>query len=281
MSFMNTNFERTQAIVEDLRADIDFELDDVIAKIVHGLPEDYFTSLTPADQLKPLKALLALGICQLNEEVMMRSDDGQKIVVVANHNYSGQLADILRRLPGHVMLTAAKIFTSTDHDFIIDVFDFKVDGPFKSTAITPIALQHLIEEVAASTGQTESEIAEFVSHYPPTNPILESANQVAEQFLAFNDIEHSTDTSIRWARVGDSPQTRLTLSAGSTTARNLFQCAAEYLGSQQMDIEQAWLHDIPRDPELETHVAIASFLIEHGESPEVDGFRKFLNSRLT
>ena len=43
---MADNFERTQAIIETLRADIDFELDDVLVKIVNGLPEGYFRSFS-------------------------------------------------------------------------------------------------------------------------------------------------------------------------------------------------------------------------------------------
>ena len=71
--------QRAYEIVEELRADIDFELDDVIAGIVRGLPEDYFTSLSRQDQLTQLKALLAMGICNLKEEVMLRYDNRFKL----------------------------------------------------------------------------------------------------------------------------------------------------------------------------------------------------------
>jgi len=81
---MADNFERTQAIIETLRADIDFELDDVLVKIVNGLPEGYFRSFSDHDLLKPLKALLALGICHLDEEITFSSDNGRQLTVVGD-----------------------------------------------------------------------------------------------------------------------------------------------------------------------------------------------------
>ena len=53
---MSDNYERTQAIIEELRADIDFELDDVLAKIVNGLPEGYFRSFSNHDLLKAVES---------------------------------------------------------------------------------------------------------------------------------------------------------------------------------------------------------------------------------
>lgn len=276
---MNKNFERTQAIVEDLRADIDFELDDVIAKIVHGLPDDYFVSLSAADQLKPLKALLAMGICHLDDEIMMRSEDGQKIVVAANTNYPGQLADLLHRLPHQHTLIGAKIFTSTDHDFIIDVFDFEQDHEGQEpTPSVPLGL--LAEEVAELANQPIEVIAEFVSHYHPLSPILSSARQVAEQFMAYIEIEQPNDTAIRWTETENSELTRITVSAGSPTARQLLQCTSELLGKQNLDIEQAWLHDIPLDLSANSHVAVVSFLVGGAIPSQATAFKKYLDENL-
>ena len=127
---------RAYEIVEELRADIDFELDDVIASIVRGLPEDYFKMLSRDDQLRQLKALLAMGVCNLDEEIMLRSDDGRQIAVVTRKNYPGLLANILKRIPTESELIGAKIFTSTGHDFIIDVFEFKPNGQSEQIAPT-------------------------------------------------------------------------------------------------------------------------------------------------
>ena len=61
---------RVYDLVEELRADIDFELEDVITETVRELPEDYFQRVQRKDQLIHLKALLALSFCKLQEELV-------------------------------------------------------------------------------------------------------------------------------------------------------------------------------------------------------------------
>ena len=273
---MSENYERTLAIVETLRADVDFELDDVISKIVQGLPDDYFVTLTPSDQLKPLKALLAMGICHLDDEIMMRSEDGQKVVVVANRNYPGQLADILRRLPDSQGLIGAKIFTSRDHEFIIDVFEFEV---LLGTADPVANLDGLISEVSELTHCSADVVNEFVSHYPPASPILQSSKQIADQLLAYREFAYSDELVIRWSGSEEtqSQMTRITVSSSSDEdSRKLLLQVSEFLGQQGLDIEQAWLHDIPLSPESRSHVTIVSFLLEGQVEDESDALRAFL-----
>ncbi|MEL7497215.1 MAG: hypothetical protein AAFN77_06360 [Planctomycetota bacterium] len=274
----NPNFERTKSIVEDLRADVDFELDDVIASIVHGLPDEYFVTLSDADQLKPLKALLAMGICHLDDEIMMRSEDGQQIAVVAKRNYPGQLANILQRLPNSNPLISAKIFTSTDHDFIIDVFDFETDRTHTGGE-QEINRAIIADEVAELTHRTVEEIRDFVTHYHPASSILNSAKQVAEQFLAFKVTEQSGGLALRWSDQPEQTQTRITVSASQVSARSLLQFTSEFLGDQKFDIEQAWLHDVPLDDQESSHVALVSFLIVGNVPRKTDAFGAYLKER--
>ena len=180
---MSDNYERTQAIIEELRADIDFELDDVLVKIVNGLPEGYFRSFSNHDLLKPLKALLALNICHLDEEIMLSSDDGRQLTVVANRNYPGQLANILERLPDETALMGARVFTSKAHDFIIDLFDFKNPANPDQPPVSSNDIAQLIEDVTSITKHSADSVSEFVSHYDHHNRILKYPNQVAEHFF--------------------------------------------------------------------------------------------------
>ena len=266
---MSDNFERTQAIIEELRADIDFELDDVLVKIVHGLPEGYFRSFSNHDLLKPLKALLALGICNLDDEITLSSDDKRHLTVVANRNYPGQLSAILRRLPNDRPLMGARVFTSKAHDFIIDLFEFKQKPNQNQPAAKPVAIAQLIEDVASITKHSVESITKFVSHYDRHNRILKYPNQVAEQFLAFNEIEHSLDVVVRCKPHTKTKQTQITVSLGSATGKEVFQRSAEFLGQQKLDIERAWLHDLfPLDDT--SHVAIASFLVDTSARPDLN-----------
>ena len=266
---MSDNFERTQAIIEELRADIDFELDDVLVKIVNGLPEAYFRSFSNHDLLKPLKALLALGICNLDEEIMLSSNGGRQQTVVANRNYPGQLAAILERLPNEPALMGARVFTSKDHDFIIDLFEFKHQASKDQPIISGTAIDQLIEDVASITNHSTDSVTEFVSHYDRHNRILKYPNQVAEHLLAFKEIEHSRDVVVRCKLDAQTKQTQITVSLSSVTGKELFQRSAEFLGQQELDIERAWLHDLfPLD--ANSHVAIASFLVDSSEKSDLN-----------
>lgn len=261
MPLMERVEQRTREIVEELRADIDFELDDVITRIVGNLPEDYFKSLSRQDQLRQLKALLAMGVCHIEHEIMIRSTDGRHIGVVSRQNYPGLLANILERLPSDRPLVGAKVFTSIDHDFIIDLFEFKVETGEVITSDNSFEVEQTIEKVAQATGKPVSQVQEFVSHYQIDSPILRSAEDVAEHLSVFNEVEKSNDLVVRWANVEDSAinGARVTISTCDSTARDLFQRTAGFMASKTLDIEKADLHDIPTGPD--SHIAIASFVV--------------------
>ena len=258
--------QRAHEIVEDLRADIDFELDDVIARIVRGLPEDYFKMLSRDDQLRQLKALLAMGVCNLSEEIMLRSDDGQQIAVVARKNYPGLLANLLKRIPAELELIGAKIFTSTDHDFIIDLFEFKpIEKSEPAAPVDWFDLESTVEAVASKVGSPIDQVRDFVSQYHPGNRILSSPSDVADQFLVCLDSQRTKETAVRWISVGDERSSRVTVASSSRSARDVFRKTAEFLAMRAWDIDRAYLHDFPR--EENAHMAVASFLVA-GPAPE-------------
>jgi UTP:GlnB (protein PII) uridylyltransferase len=249
---------RTREIVEELRADIDFELDDVITNIVSSLPEEYFKRLSRNDQLSQLKALLAMAVCQLDQEIMTRSEDGRHVGVVSRQNYPGLLANILKRLPTDHPLIGAKVFTSTDHEFIIDLFEFKIDtvGDFKKT--NGHEVEGTIEAVATATGKSIDVIREFVSHYQPDSPILNSPENVAEHISITDQVESTGGMAVRW-KPFENQQIQITISAADLDTREVFQQTAKFLADHFLDIEQAILHDVPITEN--SRIAIASFVV--------------------
>ena len=176
--------QRAHDLVEDLRAEVDFEIDDVIANIIRNLPEEYFRSLALDDQLTHLKALLAISICNLKTELTLRSEDGRHIAVVARQNYPGLLAKIISHLPTDQMLIGAKIFTSKTHDFIIDLFEFKSSVANDSIRpVTQLELEDLVESVSKFTGKPREQVAQFVSFYRPASRVLKSADDRSRAFF--------------------------------------------------------------------------------------------------
>ena len=264
---MNNIESRIYGLVEELRADIDFELEDVITEIVRELPENYFQRVGHKDQLVHLKALLALSFCKLQEELVFRSSDGVHSAVIARQNYSGQLARILNRLPADRRLTGAKIFTSCNHDFIIDLFEFEpTDAEHTPTVFRSEASgEATIKEVAQATQAAPEVIAEFISHYAPTSQIFDCPAEIAEHFFAAQEVKQNDIPIIRWQKEPGNDRIKLTIASGKIKARRLVELVAEYLGGQNLDIESAFLNDLKFSDESRT--AIASFeLVGDGQA---------------
>lgn len=252
---------RTYALIEELRADIDFELEDVITEIVRELPEDYFQRVKHADQLVHLKALLALSFCKLQEELMFRSGDGIHIAVIARRNYSGQLADILNRLPRDQNLIGAKVFTSQSHNFIIDLFEFEASSDAQSQQ--PLSDQTLKTAAQALVARLDADvetIAEFLSHYSPKNQILDQTNSLCEHFLAYQQLSPDKRLAVRVIETSTENLIRLTTASQRIDARSLVYCVADYLGQASFNIERAYLNDLLFEDSEK--VAIASFILE-------------------
>lgn len=252
---------RTYELVEELRAEIDFELEDVITEIVRELPEDYFQRIKRADQIIHLKALLALSFCKLQEELMFRSGDGVHIAVIARQNYSGQLANILSRLPNDQALVGAKIFTSQSHNFIIDLFEFAAPvATAEDEQQLRQSMQSAAQELADKLEEDVDCVADFLSHYSPNSQILEHPTSLAEHYLTYKQLCQAGKPAVRITATENENHLKVTVASRRLDARALVHRVAEYLGQQSFDIERAYLNDLSFDDQA--HVAIASFLIE-------------------
>jgi len=266
MSDLSTS--RNYELIEELRADVDFELEDVITEIVRELPEDYFQRIKRADQLVHLKALLALSFCKLQEELMFRSSDGVHIAVIARENYSGQLANIFSRLPRDQNLIGAQIFTSQSHNFIIDLFEFEASTESKEQQ--PHLAQAVKAAAEALVSRVDSDvetITEFLSHYSPGNQILNQTSSLTEHFLAYQQLCADKKSAVRVNGTSTNNLIRLTIASQRIDARSLVHQVAEYLGEQSLNIERAYLNDLLFKDEA--NIAISSFILE---SESVDSF---------
>ena len=265
---------RTYELVEELRAEIDFELEDVITEIVRELPEDYFERIERADQIIHLKALLALSFCKLQEELMFRSSDGVHIAVIARQNYSGQLDNILSRLPRDQRLINANIFTSRSHNFIIDLFEFEAQTDSKSNDDqVGHALLTAAEKIALSADADADSVAEFLMQCSPNNQMLQHTASLTEHFLVYQQLCETGKPAVRVTETTVENQIKITAASRKIDARGLVHRVAEYLGQKNFDIERAFLNDLVF--EETDRVAIASFVID---SQSVEGFSSHAQS---
>ena len=199
---------------------------------------------------------------------MFRSSDGIHIAVIARQNYSGQLADILRRLPRDQNLIGAKIFTSQSHNFIIDLFEFEASKETESQqSHSDQALNAAAEALVSRLNADVETIAEFLTHYSPNNQILDQTSSLCEHFLTYQQLRLDKKPALRVIETTTKDLIRLTVASQRIDARSLVHFVANYLGQESLDIERAYLNDLLfKDA---ANVAIASFILE---SESVDSF---------
>ena len=274
--------QRAYLLIEELRADIDFELDDVLHQIVRDLPEEYFQRLQRDDQLTHLKALLALNICQLKEEIFMPSEDGRFVAVVGRQNYTGLLASILKRLPKDDPLIGAKIFTSTKNDFIIDLFEYDADtSASDQDSFDSYAIEKTKEKVVQEVGCDRSVLDAFVQHYPNSSPVLTNASELRDHFNAYQAIDDRNGLAVQSRDSGIEGRLKLIVATRDVNARKVVLQAAEYMASQKISIEQAFLNDLHVSGQPKT--SICSFRVvseNNGDTAETltTGIQGFFES---
>ena len=276
---------------EQILADIPQQMSDVLG----SLPPEYFDSLPEEDRVTHLKALMAFQICDVKQEIMLRQADDRTVTVLSGENYPGFLANLIRRLPDDRPLIGAKIFTSSDQQFIIDMFQYQVDEPEEVSADTiGGSRDELVEQVVSLSQSDADEVRRFVAMYHPENEILRSPEELTQQFRAIQATEHVNDIAVVWEQVGGSlkkgtgtldenlkqnaveqptrasplfqqvangsserEHAKVVVSAGSMTTRAVFQRAADFFAEHGVDIERAYCENLRADEEKQ--LAVASF----------------------
>ncbi|KAL7749510.1 hypothetical protein RI367_005065 [Sorochytrium milnesiophthora] len=87
-----------------------------------NLPRTYFDDIDAATQLDHLKAIIALEMTGGKEEISLVNRDKTIYTFIKSGNYPGLLAEVVHTLPKDRNLREAKIYTSLDDAYIIDVF---------------------------------------------------------------------------------------------------------------------------------------------------------------
>jgi UTP:GlnB (protein PII) uridylyltransferase len=250
---------------------------DVISEIVRSLPEEYFLLLSHDDQLTHLKALLAISICNLRDRITLRSDNGRQVAVVARQNYPGMLAKIIADLPSDQNLIGARIFTSKAHDFIIDLFDFESDSVSDTAKpISRLELDDLITDVSRQSGFSEVFVRPFIESYPLGNRAIESANEIADHFRAFERAKETGETVVLWQHENHA---KVTIASSGAAARDLFLASAKCLSNLHADIDQAFLYDFPL-AEKKGHIAVASFIVLGDFATDPEHYETYLKECL-
>ena len=235
--------------IQSLKQEIVNQMDDRIANIVRTMPSEYFAQLGDDERLEHFKALVAIKVCDIDQEIVLRKQDGSRVSAISCQNYPGQLARLIKGLPDEHPLVGANIFTSEDQSFIADVFEFRIDS--NRSAANPVDVidrqrSKVIEKVMALTGQSRVAIENFINRYHQSHQILDSPEEIADQYVALKETEHINDIKVIWKvnpkQDGDSSNNvsaKVTVSAASSTTRAVLLRAATYFGKCGLDIRRA------------------------------------------
>ena len=237
---------RVHDLIEELRADIDFELDDAVTAIVRNLPEEYFESVRRENQLTHLKALVASRICNLQSEIFVPCCDGRQIAVVGRRNYRGQLAKILNGLPSGRRILSASAYTSSAHDFIIDLFDLDFDAEDSTaSSVDPAMVTALTSVVDCSPEDADAFLLLF-ANLRSGDPL---ARRLPNLYHAYQKCD-GTVAALHWWQDGDAtPELRkLTLAVCHSNEKQVLYQLASLVSQHTLDIRNASM-DVLRRPD--------------------------------
>ena len=233
--------------IQRLRQEIIDEMDGRIQETFRKLPAEYFRQIPAEEYAQHFKALVAIEACDIRQEVLIRQREGRRITIVSRGNYPGLLAQLIRKLPTDRPLVGAKIFTSSDRDFIVDVFDFQ-DGEADETTLLPRKkkddgrLDQIIQQVTKLTAAPEDQIRPFIERYHRNHAILESPEDLAHQYVALKQTLHMND--IRVLCEPEAGSWKITVSAASATTRTVLWRSANYFSLRDINIEKAVLENV-------------------------------------
>ena len=111
-------------LLSKLCGDFSVAAQKTISDFFQSMPADYFASIPAAMQIDHLKAIIygeSLKIPPKN--FLIKDSAGTKYTFISLLNEAGQLADFLKQIPEDLNISGAKVFTSKDNKFIVDVID--------------------------------------------------------------------------------------------------------------------------------------------------------------
>ncbi|MCA9780310.1 MAG: hypothetical protein KC800_26475, partial [Candidatus Eremiobacteraeota bacterium] len=87
------------------------------------MPKRYFRETDLETQLAHLHVLTASQASGVEQDLVVRSHDGNTWTFLTGRSFPGQLGKMLERLPEDRSLTSARAYTATDGSFVLDIFE--------------------------------------------------------------------------------------------------------------------------------------------------------------
>ena len=215
----------------------------VWARFRDVMPPRYFKETDAETQLSHLHVLAACEATGVEQDLVLRSNGGNTWTFLTGRSFPGQLGEMLSRLPDDRSLTAARAYTSTDGQWVLDIFELGETG---GESLANEEFQSLLAQL--SSGLAPEYKVAFSDHLAACAPeyvravptkiaqvhfhLVQEARQNGAIIVDWEDIEPSLDT--------------VRMMVEGTEAKFYFQRLARFLGQRGIDIERAYVTSFSR-----------------------------------
>lgn len=233
------NLDRNK-LTELLGAELQAMIRDWLPEMVGNLPDELLDTAAPDDLLLQAKALMLMQRGELDQELVLSNSHGNRITVISSENRPGTLSRLLRGLPADKPLIRARIFSSIDRRFIIDLFDFADEHTRASTEPLSVeSIQRYVQRVVQLTGAASEDVLCFLNAIGSQNRQY-SDEVLAQQYQQFHAVVGQDCGSGAWV----AAERHLVVAMGNTPTRQLLERAAQFLGRAGVGIQSATCDDV-------------------------------------
>ena len=203
--------------------------DTVWARFHDTMPARYFQETTPETQLSHLHVLTACQASGVEQDMVVRSPDGDTWTFLTGRSFPGQLGEMLARLPKDRNLVSARAYTSKDGRWVLDIFEL---GETEGGSLGEDEFTRL---QASLCEQPEPRYTAHLRGCAPEYLRAVSPKLARVHFELIEEVSRSGDVVVHW----ENDTLRLATESGE--GKLYFQRVARYLGRRGIDIERAYV----------------------------------------
>jgi glutamate dehydrogenase len=238
-----------EPLVRELTAGFAAALGEVVPRLLGAMPPAYFKDFDAETRKTHLRAIAALHASGLPLRIVLRSDDGNVLTFVEERDYPGLLATFASLVPTDKPLRAAKVH-GIPGGLVLDTFVLGEAPRFDPAVAADREKLDALVASAADDGVAgerqayarflERATAEYLRAVSPTRALA--------TWHRFRRVSGTDDATVDLEAEQDRVSSRVVITVGNATPRDLFFRVAQHFGSRGVDIRRAYL-DVFEDPD--------------------------------
>ena len=232
-------------LLQSLRRAADRATPDFLNK----MPDPYFRDTDEATLLVHLSAVVAASAAGVTPRMILKDPKEQTWTFVHDQSYRGLLADLVEQLPRDQPLASAKIHTATDGKLVLDVFRFGHASRFDESDPRQAAKLAAIVAYARGLGDDGAleELPGYVAQCSADFIMAASPIRIYETWCLAHQVETTDEVVCSMSTQSDPGLARISIVAGNTDTRALFERYVRFFGRLGYDITRAFLDVIRAD----------------------------------